>query len=352
MIKILLKLITVSVVFILVLELALFLAGIPKDYKRHPSPQQFEQVVSNPDIGYKYIPSYSFAFFYDRDPRGYFVHDSITYDINSSGFRGPEITLKKPDNTFRMFFLGDSFTFGNGVYFRDTYEEQFRVLAQQENLYGGEDVQSVNLGVGGFVTSQEYAVLAQAMKDGLTPDGVVVGYDMNDAEDPLLHFNSDHSVTRTINPIESASLAAEDFPWYVKYSRAARIIWEWGQGKTLTNITEEYYHHIYQDDSQSWQNTKAAIKNFGDYQKTTGTKVTFVIFPLLFDLQNYPFAVEEQKVKDELTKNGLGYVEIRPELSGYKTSDLWVHPTDQHPNEIVHKIAAEQLVKYFLTQKQ
>jgi hypothetical protein len=32
-------------------------------------------------------------------------------------------------------------------------------------------------------------------------------------------------------------------------------------------------------------------------------------------------------------------------LKGKDARNLWVHPTDQHPNETVHRIAAEALVE-------
>jgi len=37
-----------------------------------------------------------------------------TININSHGFRGPEITLEKPENTFRIFVVGGSTVFGAG----------------------------------------------------------------------------------------------------------------------------------------------------------------------------------------------------------------------------------------------
>ena len=44
-----------------------------------------------------------------------------TVTINSEGFRGPEITKSKPDNTFRIFTVGGSTTIGAGVLDHQTY---------------------------------------------------------------------------------------------------------------------------------------------------------------------------------------------------------------------------------------
>jgi len=37
-----------------------------------------------------------------------------TYNINNEGFRGPEISKEKPENTYRIFVVGGSTTFGSG----------------------------------------------------------------------------------------------------------------------------------------------------------------------------------------------------------------------------------------------
>lgn len=48
--------------------------------------------------------------------------DRVTHvRINSRGFRDYEYTIEKPQNTYRIIVLGDSFTFGLGVELNETY---------------------------------------------------------------------------------------------------------------------------------------------------------------------------------------------------------------------------------------
>ena len=49
------------------------------------------------------------------------LNDPSLVFINSHGFRGPEITIEKPENTFRIFTIGASTTFGSGVFDNQTY---------------------------------------------------------------------------------------------------------------------------------------------------------------------------------------------------------------------------------------
>jgi hypothetical protein len=41
-------------------------------------------------------------------------------------------------------------------------------------------------------------------------------------------------------------------------------------------------------------------------------------------------------------------IDVFPKLKGMNAEDLWVHPTDQHPNEKVHAIASQALVEILL----
>lgn len=73
--------------------------------------------------------------------------------INSFGLRDREYSLDKPEGTFRIFALGDSTTFGEGV----DHEEIYTELLEKEMNQGFEARFEVfNLGVGGMSTDDEY----------------------------------------------------------------------------------------------------------------------------------------------------------------------------------------------------
>jgi len=54
--------------------------------------------------------------------------------INSEGFRSPEFTKNKPDNTFRIFTLGGSTTFSVGVLDDQTYSAYLQSYYDESNL--------------------------------------------------------------------------------------------------------------------------------------------------------------------------------------------------------------------------
>jgi len=86
------------------------------------------------------------------------LEDKIEYYINSDSLREDrEYEISKPDSTFRIVTLGDSFTFGASVSLQDNYPKQLETLLN--NNYKCPNIQKfevINLGVRGY--DVQYAV--------------------------------------------------------------------------------------------------------------------------------------------------------------------------------------------------
>lgn len=94
------------------------------------------------------------------------------FTTNSDGFRGEEFTSKKSK---RIVGIGDSVLMGWGVSDRETYLEQLENHFQKI----GEAIETINLGVMGYNTVQEYFVLKDyGIK--LKPDLVLLQFVGND----------------------------------------------------------------------------------------------------------------------------------------------------------------------------
>ena len=55
-----------------------------------------------------------------------------------------------------------------------------------------------------------------------------------------------------------------------------------------------------------------------------------------------------KKVAGEVKRSGGIFIDLFPVLKGKNARGLWVHPTDQHPGEKVHRIAAELIANHIL----
>ena len=71
------------------------------------------------------------------------LDEKVVY-INSDGFRGPEITKAKPLNTYRIFVVGGSTTFGSGTLDHQTHPFYLQELYNQINI--GVNVEVINAG--------------------------------------------------------------------------------------------------------------------------------------------------------------------------------------------------------------
>jgi lysophospholipase L1-like esterase len=102
--------------------------------------------------------------------------------INSLGFRGPEISARKPSGSLRIVCLGDSRTFGiwmdkGGFRFNNDYPAALEQLLHEQT--GSERVEVINAGVIGYTSAQGLAQL-QTQVLQLHPDIITVGFGFND----------------------------------------------------------------------------------------------------------------------------------------------------------------------------
>ena len=68
------------------------------------------------------------------------------------------------------------------------------------------------------------------------------------------------------------------------------------------------------------------------------------MFPFLHGLDgDYPFAPIHEVVRTFCHEEGIHTLDLRNAYRDYRGPELWVHPTDQHPNEIAHAIAASAI---------
>jgi hypothetical protein len=271
---------------------------------------------------------------FGSDPRGYFDEGAtLTYRTNNLGFRGPSVHPKKQPDTIRIVGLGDSFTFGTGVRYEDTF------LYQLERKYDDEPaplpVQVMNLGVPAYDTSNEVAtLLSQAAK--LTPDVVVICFFLNDNGDIPDFMN-------IVNPKGRA--------WYRSSRFLDVMLWRVERRRQGDELVKAFFAS-FQPDSRGWLLTKDSMAAAKYYSEQYGFDLVVMIFPVLWQLSgDYPFAEIHDTVCEFVDGLGVPCLDLQPEFKGYDGPELWVHPNNQHPNEVAHKIAADALYGFLADRK-
>lgn len=104
------------------------------------------------------------------------IFDVIEY-TNSMGLRGQREYGPKPDSTFRLIAIGDSFTYGWGVSFEKTFEQRLERLLNANISKRRYEV--INIGVPGYNTAQELKWLDQVGAQ-LEPDIIMTGLYIGD----------------------------------------------------------------------------------------------------------------------------------------------------------------------------
>lgn len=131
----------------------------------------------------------------------------VNVKTNSFGFRGPEISKIKAENTYRIIFLGDSFAFGWGV---DEDKTFVRVMEKELNTSNkfGKKVEVLNFGVPGYSTFQEYELFKeQALQ--FNPDAVIIYFVENDFGLPFFIKNFSNPDKTLVNNQHFAKLKSD-----------------------------------------------------------------------------------------------------------------------------------------------
>jgi hypothetical protein len=343
-----------ALVFSLILSEIIFaVLGIPKFYQAHSLPRQFRfSLPRNGELFYTNVPSERITFQYDANPRGYFDNENkVVHTTNSVGFRGKEFSEEKSTNTIRIAFLGDSFTFGEGVKDDDIFTvriEKYLNEKCEKNTY-----ECLNFGVGGYNTEQYLSLLKQVIPR-YNPDIVILCFTLNDVEPSLFHYDKNtQSIKR--HPRElyiPENIPDKEPPKSILYKfRVTKLIWQAFNKRSMSERTVQHYYNLF-DNSQLWEKNRKLLHEYIDFCRENRITYYVTILPLLYKLNgDYPFLHLHQKVEDAIADENV-FIDLLTSFMGYRDVDLWVHPSDQHPNEIAHEIIASTISEFLLTHLQ
>jgi lysophospholipase L1-like esterase len=243
----------------------------------------------------------------------------ISYRFNSLGFRGPERAIPAPPGTFRILALGDSYALGVGVREEDTFEAQLEGRLKVRAAAAGDArvYEVINAGVSGYDTRQE-RLSYERYSSKYEPQVVLV----------MMVFNDDMSFEQ-----EQANGLVDTNPRGVGISRlAARV--------TAMTGPQRLYDYTRSIDE---------LLELNAITKKRGQKMAVVFFR-----HSDVFAPWNKLVADVtagLEGTDVPLLDLGKTLLGGKfdENDLKVHEVDGHPNEIAHRLAAEEIDRFLQT---
>ena len=285
------------------------------------------------------------------------IWGGVRVKINGKGLRGPELTHSKPPDVLRILYLGDSVTFG---YTLDSYTETFPYVVEDrlEKTLSTE-IQTINAGVGGYSTWQEYAYLS---KQGIrySPDLVVVSFVLNDVTEQLglKKFGGSgegYQLSRTAFTL-SDWLLNQSSIYHVARNISARI--RFGADIQKAAILKEtlYVRSLINppdspDIKRAWEITLNNLKRTFDFCEDRDIRVVMVIFPYAVQFENAgEEAIPQQILNQFAIENGIPVIDLLPILSAdmkrskMKPEDYFVD--DNHLSSFGSQVVGEIITDF------
>jgi hypothetical protein len=204
----------------------------------------------------------------------------------------------------------------------------------------GEPWEVVNLAVPGM---NSVGQAAQLLSEGFafSPDVVILGYVLNDSEDENAAETrraADWLADRT--PAPAPSLLDRSVLLRVVRTRL------WATTENRRRVAD--FHSMYLPTYSGWVAGQKALRAMAGACRERGVPFVVLIFPLFGSPldESYPFADIHAQVANVAAEAGAKVIDLLPFYRGLRSDLLVVNGTsDEHPNEIAHRIAAQTLRK-------
>ena len=97
----------------------------------------------------------------------------------------------------------------------------------------------------------------------------------------------------------------------------------------------------------SWPAAQEGFRSIKKIAADRGMRLIVAVFPMVTQLnERYPLVHTHATVGKFLKTEGIESIDLLDNFMGREESDLWVHPTDQHPNKIGQALIAKGIRDY------
>jgi len=112
--------------------------------------------------------------------------------------------------------------------------------------------------------------------------------------------------------------------------------------KEVAKETIEWDRQMYTNNA-GWEQTKDRLIAIHRFCAARNIELTLVVFPLFYNLEDYPL-VEVHRILGQFARqNGINYFDLLEIFRDKNEREYWVHPRDFHPNGRTHREAADFL---------
>jgi hypothetical protein len=253
---------------------------------------------------------------------------------NSLGLREKWETLpeKADDPRLRVAFLGDSFTYGEGVEPDQTFSYVLNTLSA-DAWQGG--VLSINLGepaTGPGAQLEKYLAVREAVR----PDVLVHVIYLND-----LGINPHRKLDRIYRVLD-ADLWVGTRSRVLRYGERQVRYW------IAWNDTLDYFRggSTTAERRRAWDQFETDVRRCRAAAEEAGTVYCLALFPWIYRLHDYPLHDWHVRMKAFAERLGVPYVDLLDAFLGLDDAAFRISAVNEHPNPAGHRLAAERLNRF------
>lgn len=270
--------------------------------------------------------------------------ETYSYNLNRYNLRDRDYLDPKGPDTRRILILGDSFTFGQGVYKDDAIFPEIieHRLNEDQILPGVEQVEVLNGGISGSLTGN-WLNLCHVLFPEFDPDVVLIIFFLRDG-------------TRTASIPEFFDVIRREIEVRNRNSRLYRYCftyryWRdyWDREKISLLYASRFQKSYFGNNRETfeWQRAQHNLLKIRDLAEQNSAVTGLVVFPIFVELnENYPFRNICDLIENFAVTNGIPSHNLLPTFLGKHAPDLWISGFDQHPNEMAHSMVAESLLPF------
>ena len=366
------------------LLISLFIAEIAIRISNAVDHKERKIWIPDPYLGMVHAPNNKFR--YQDDAK---VEFDIQHRTNSFGLMGPEISLEKANDVFRIILLGDSYTEALQVEEGKSFARRLESMLQQDFRVKGKSVEVLNAGVSGYSPIIQYLYFKRDLAK-LNPDLVVLQLFTNDVfEDnkfkamSLLDSEGFPVKIHTyfLDKYSKAIYFYRFHQWLLNVSRFYEYVYTWSvkRNKNLPINKEmrqlDEFHDInqffiVQDDrplfkditfrDQAWANTEKYLSKLNNLvqQKDADFALFYIPTEAQLTLVEYSphaqmyFSRQANTYFNDLLVNfsqtyQVPFLDLLDRFELLKQEGLY-YPGDGHLNEKGHRVVAKALYDFLL----
>ena len=258
--------------------------------------------------------------------------------------RHPWSAVSGATNALRIAIVGDSFARGEGIQLDDRYANCLeRLLNKNSGMPPAEVRVHAHAGTSTF---EQIELLKEALAHH--PQIVILGICLNDTEDWANPKELEHWRSKLLPVIPPPWLAG-----VLRRSRALGWIYTKVQLVGARRMELRYYRRLYDPCYKGFHRFREALEIMRTECDRDHVILIAMVFPLLsenLDEGQYPFEYAHAAIHKRCEELRIPCLDLLPAFRGASPDRLQVIPViDPHPNEIAHRMAAENLLEFLLT---